>query len=147
LVCQLPCAGIFFNVPDLQPHSFARNDRAVSRDYVDKYVILSDEEMEILGNNLAEIWELDAAREQVMLLQDEEFFQGCLNYFAFLRGKNVTFKDNDSPCIVPTTSLVVDASGKYFPCFYLPPDFGNLPPDRQEEIKERYCRRCFQLRG
>ncbi|MDQ1353361.1 MAG: hypothetical protein QG657_3667 [Acidobacteriota bacterium] len=32
-------------------------------------------------------------------------------------------------------------------CFYLPPDFGELLPDQQEEVKEKYCRRCFQLQG
>lgn len=147
LVCGLPCDGLFFNVPDLQPHSFGRNGRAVSPESMDKYVILTDEEIEILRGSLAEIRELDAGRERGKLLQGEEFFQGCIHYFEFLQGKEVTFKDNKRPCRVPVTSLVVDETGRFFPCFYLPPDFGDLPPDQREEIKDKYCRRCFQLQG
>lgn len=147
LVGGLPCDWVFFNVPDLQPHCFGRNGWPVSPESMDKYVILSDEEIEILRNNLAEIEELDASRERVKLMQSHDFFQGCIHYFEFLRGKEVAFKDNKRPCRAPVTSVVVDETGRFFPCFYLPPGFGDLLPDQQEEVKEKYCRRCFQLQG
>lgn len=70
---------------------------------------------------------------------------GCIRYFEFLRGKEMTFKDNNNPCGVPQTSIVVNETGDILSCFYLPPDFRAQQLDRQEELKAIYCRRCFQF--
>jgi MoaA/NifB/PqqE/SkfB family radical SAM enzyme len=147
LICSLPCEGIFFNVPDLKSHCFGRKGNGISAEYAKKYIIPDDEEIDILKKNLAIIQELDKKQCPGKIMQSERFFKGCINYFEFLRGKEVTFKDNEIPCAVTETSLVVDQSGNILPCFYLPPDFQNFESTRQEELKAKYCRRCFQFQG
>ncbi|HLP57641.1 MAG TPA: radical SAM protein [Candidatus Deferrimicrobium sp.] len=147
LICYLPCEGLFFNVPDLNSHCFGRRNRNISEKDIKKYVVPDDEEMEILRSSLAEICELDARKGRGKIMQSDAFFKGCINYFEFLRGKEAASKDNDNSCPVPKSSLVVDESGNILSCFYLPPDFRDRPVDQQEELKVKYCRRCFQFQG
>lgn len=163
-ICQLPCEGIFFNVPELKPLCFGRENK--TREYV-KYVLLDDEELKILKNNLEKIMELDMTRNKLM--QGDRFFTGCITYFEYLRGKKVEFNDNNYKiCDVPLTSLVVDESGRVLPCFYLPPEFASdqpteadelIPDDHvyltnikekllnNQEMREKHCKYCFQFQG
>lgn len=154
----LPCDALFFNVPELKPHCFGRQDTVPEDSRQNAQ--LSDREIELLESNLQKIQQLDLGRNK--LSQSPEFFNDCVTYFKYLRGERV--ECDDHTCVMPFHSLVIDESQHIRPCFYLPFSFPFDPEDsdilnredlrevRREilhnrQFREKYCRQCRQFQG
>ncbi|MCP5108492.1 MAG: radical SAM protein [bacterium] len=107
--------------------------------------LLDDEKMEILKGNLAKIRKMDVEGYRYKLMQGDGFFNRCAEYFDYLRGRGEGVDFGNAHCAVPFTSMVVDETGGMRPCFYLPPV--SVEEAGGAEIREKYCRYCFQFKG
>jgi MoaA/NifB/PqqE/SkfB family radical SAM enzyme len=161
LVKDLPVDGIFFNVPELKPYCFGRQE-AVPEESV-KNTKLDEKEIVILEENLKRIVELDAGTGK--LFQRRVFFDNCVGYFrALSQQREVEFNDPEEVCQVPFTSIVIDESACIYPCFYLPysvpfgqsrgdPVNGDYLKETRKEIfnnpglRKKYCSFCLQFQG
>lgn len=167
------CDAIFFNVPEMKPQCFGRGSNFPKE--IMKYALLNDNDIEKLEINLEKIQDLDYLKGK--LHQGEDFFSDCVQYFRFLRGEKVEFRDRI--CSMPFSSLVIDEGGNLSPCFYLPFSMplkglsapagkrpGSLVDEQAEDIvnldylksireeirnnkrfREKYCRHCLQFQG
>lgn len=117
LVKDLPVDGIFFNVPELKPYCFGRQETVPEKSA--ENALLNEKEIVLLEANLEQIVELDAARGK--LFQRQVFFDNCVRYFRTLsRQQEVEFNDPKEICQVPFTSIVIDESACFFPVFICP---------------------------
>jgi len=160
LVKDLPGDGIFFNVPELKPYCFGRQE-AVPEESV-KNALLNEKEIALLESNLEQILALAAVNGK--LFQRRSFFDNCIRYFrALSRQQEVEFNDPKEVCQVPFTSIVIDESACLYPCFYLPysvpfgqdedPINGDYLMNIRKEIftnpgiRKKYCSFCLQFQG
>jgi MoaA/NifB/PqqE/SkfB family radical SAM enzyme len=163
LAADLPIDAIFFNVPELKPYCFGRQEDIPPESR--ENAIPDDEEIALLEKNLKKIMQLDLGRGK--LFQQEAFFENCVRYFRLLRKEqNVegALNDLNEVCRVPFTGIVFDESQRIHPCFYLPYSVpsGNFEEDvingeylknlRKEisnnpEFRKKYCSFCLQFQG
>jgi MoaA/NifB/PqqE/SkfB family radical SAM enzyme len=160
LAVDLPVEGIFFNVPELKPYCFGREETVPVESR--ESGLLEEEEIGILEENLAKIVQLDAGIGK--LFQRQGFFDRCVRYFRALRlDRRVVFNDPGEVCQVPFTSIIFDETQCLSPCFYLPyfvpcagyDDLVNcdyLRDTRKEMLcnhnwRERHCSFCLQFQG
>jgi MoaA/NifB/PqqE/SkfB family radical SAM enzyme len=160
LVKDLPVDGIFFNVPELKPYCFGRQETVPQKSV--KNTILNEREIALLEANLEQIVELDTARGK--LFQRQVFFDNCVRYFRALNHQQEKgFNDPEEVCQVPFTSIVIDQSACLYPCFYLPysvpfgqdedPVNGDYPRNIRKEIfhdpglRRKRCSFCLQFQG
>lgn len=161
LVKDLPVEGIFFNVPELKPYCFGRQEEVPVESQ--ENARLDDNEIAVLEENLDQIIELDNGRG--MLLQRRAFFDNCVNYFRALNHQQKKeINDPREVCQVPFTSIVFDESARISPCFYLPYSFsiGQSREDpvnsdylkntrkkffRDVDLRKKYCSFCLQFQG
>lgn len=160
LVKDLTVDGIYFNVPELKPYCFGRQETVPEKSA--QNALLNEKEIELLQENLEQLVELDAARGK--LFQRQVFFDNCVRYFrALSRQQEVEFNDPKEICQVPYTSIVIDESACLYPCFYLPysipfgedvdPVNGDYLRNIRKEIfnnpgiRKKYCSFCLQFQG
>jgi MoaA/NifB/PqqE/SkfB family radical SAM enzyme len=160
LAVALSVEGIFFNVPELKPYCFGREDIVPPESR--ESALLDEEEIGLLDENLKKIVQLDAGIGK--LFQRREFFERCVRYFRALRlGEYVVFNHPGEVCQVPFTSIIFDETQCLSPCFYLPyfvpcagyDDLVNcdyLRDTRKEMLnnpnwRERHCSFCLQFQG
>ena len=162
LAVDLPVEGIFFNVPELKPYCFGREDTVPAKSR--EHARLDEREISLLEENLKKIVQLDAGRGK--LFQRREFFDRCVRYFQALhRGRDVVFNDPKQVCQVPFTGIVFDETQCLSLCFYLPyfvpvagsgyedPVNGDYLRDTRKEMsdnpawRERHCSFCLQFQG
>jgi len=163
MAVDLPIDAIFFNVPELKPYCFGRQEDIPAESW--ENAMSDDEEIALLGKNLKKIMQLDLGRGK--LFQQEAFFENCVRYFRSLRKEqNIEGELNDlnEVCRVPFTGIVFDESQRIYPCFYLPYSvpFGSGEEDpvngeylknlRKEisnnpELRKKYCSFCLQFQG
>ncbi len=160
LVKDLPVDGIFFNVPELKPYCFGRQE-AVPEESA-KNALLNEKEIALLEANLEQILEL--AADSGKLFQRRGFFDNCVRYFrALSRRQEVEFNDPKEVCQVPFTSIVINEAACLYPCFYLPyslpwdqgadPINGDYLMNIRKEIcnnpgiRKKYCSFCLQFQG
>jgi MoaA/NifB/PqqE/SkfB family radical SAM enzyme len=161
LVVDLPVDGIFFNVPELKPYCFGRQETVPEKSAGN--AILDEKEIALLEANLEQMVELDAARGK--LFQRQVFFDNCVRYFqALSHQREVEFNDPKEVCQVPFTSIVIDESACLYPCFYLPysipfgqsqqdPVNGDYLKETRKEIfnnpglRRKQCSFCLQFQG
>ncbi|UCH96256.1 MAG: radical SAM protein [Candidatus Aminicenantes bacterium] len=161
LTVDLPVDGIFFNVPELKPHCFGRQEDVPEESA--KNAVLDDKEIVILEENLEQMVQLDAGKGK--LFQRQVFFDNCLRYFRAIRNRQtVELNDPKEVCQVPFNSIVFDESQCLYPCFYLPYSipFGQgeedpvnsdyLKKTRKEifnnpGLRKKHCSFCLQYQG
>lgn len=160
LVVDLPVDGIFFNVPELKPYCFGRQETVPEKSV--KNAILNEKEIALLEVNLKKMVELDVTRGK--LFQRQVFFDNCVRYFqAISHQQEVEFNDPEEVCQVPFTSIVIDESVCLYPCFYLSysvpygqdedPVNGDYLRNIRKEIsnnpglRRKHCSFCLQFQG
>jgi MoaA/NifB/PqqE/SkfB family radical SAM enzyme len=163
LAADLPIDAIFFNVPELKPYCFGRQEDIPAESWENS--ILDDKKIDLLEKNLKKMVQLDMGRGR--LFQREVFFDNCVRYFRSLRKEHDVeeeLNDLNEVCRVPFTSIVFDESQRIYPCFYLPYSvpFGDFDEDvingeylksiRREisnnpELRKKYCSFCLQFQG
>jgi len=158
LVKDLPVDGIFFNVPELKPYCFGREETVPGKNA--ENAILDEKEIALLETNLEQILELDATNGK--LFQRRVFFENCIRYFrALSRQQEVEFNDPKEICQVPFTSIVIDELACLYPCFYLPysvpfgrdedPVNGDYLKETRKEmfnnpgLRRKHCSFCLQF--
>jgi MoaA/NifB/PqqE/SkfB family radical SAM enzyme len=155
LTAELPVDALFFNVPDLSPHSFARTHSSPG-DYR-KNAILSDHEIAELDRQLNQIQDLDSRHG--LLFQGSDYFEKCIRYFKSIRDDDFTpLNDREPVCRVPFDSIVIDENQQIMPCFYLPHaiPFSQIESQytglkqmiaNDTDLYPSHCSTCLQYQG